>query len=120
MMSSAKSVFLAALVTCLAVPIGHVVAANPPAPPHKVCADCHETDNKLKTANVNELCLSCHPANVTDHKIGVVPKITPAGLPLDKDNKMTCITCHDPHGKGSWPKFLRMKTDDICLSCHQK
>lgn len=85
---------------------------------HVICSDCHTRGRALKVAIVNELCLSCHPVNTMDHVLGVVPHKTPAGLPLDKEKKMTCYTCHEPHGTGTEDKLLRMDKATLCAACH--
>ncbi len=87
---------------------------------HTGCSDCHTRGKALKKPTVNELCLSCHPDNTKDHILGMSPKTQPAGLPLDKDKKMTCITCHEPHGKGTVDKLLRMDKASLCAACHPK
>lgn len=86
---------------------------------HKDCKACHSTEDFKIKIEINELCLKCHSANRNDHPIGVVSKWTPARLPLDKENKLTCITCHEPHGKDTVNKLLRMDPDSLCLSCHK-
>lgn len=65
------------------------------------------------------LCVTCHPAGLQDHKIDVVPKKAPiAGLPLSRDGKIVCHTCHDPHGKSKEKAFLRMEANALCMACH--
>lgn len=47
------------------------------------------------------------------------------GIPLDKDGKMQCTTCHDPHSDryyvpGRVPRFwVRPSVDSVCLACHE-
>ncbi|MCL4475192.1 MAG: cytochrome c3 family protein [Nitrospirae bacterium] len=96
--------------------------AEAPKEIHKGCATCHtEPDFKAIKAKVSETCLTCHPASLgRDHSIGVVPKIIPEDLPLGEGNKVTCITCHDPHGKGVAAKLLRKDFNSLCISCHKK
>lgn len=85
---------------------------------HANCSDCHTRGKALKAATVTDLCLSCHPDNTKDHLLGVIPQKAPVGLPLDKDKKMTCVTCHEPHGKGTVGKLLRMEKASLCVACH--
>ena len=87
---------------------------------HKACNDCHLRGMKLKDIPLNELCLECHPANATDHKLGVIPELLPKGLPLDKEGRITCLTCHEPHGKGTAAGLLRLEPNSLCVSCHPK
>lgn len=103
--------------------VGMTSGANPASAEttttaHKVCGDCHLRGTKLKDMPLNELCLGCHPANATDHKLGVVPTILPKGLPLDRENRITCITCHEPHGRGTTANLLRLEQNILCISCH--
>lgn len=98
--------------------IGQLVWAGTAAAAHQACADCHTRGKALKMGSVNELCLSCHPDNTMDHKLGVVPTVQPAGLPLDSTGGMTCITCHEPHGKDAFESLLRKEKTNLCLSCH--
>ena len=112
------------LLAAIGTLFGMVHGAEAVTAVHKNCPNCHTGLNApgmppLK-AGVVELCLSCHPANTRDHLLGAVPGTPPAGLPLDKERKMTCITCHEPHGKGTATKLLRMKSNDLCQACHQK
>ncbi len=85
---------------------------------HVACTDCHLRGKALKAATVNALCLSCHPGNTKDHILGVIPTAPNLTLPLDKENKITCITCHEPHGKGTVAKLLRIDRERLCSACH--
>ena len=51
-------------------------------------------------------------------------------LPLAKDGKMTCITCHNPHekgviaadkpsAKGADSKYRERLPGILCIECHQ-
>ena len=91
--------------------------------------------------NGTDMCASCH--NPDDgHKVGLKLDFqAPADLPLDKKNKMTCLTCHYTHGSLNTERpqashsfidrlfdsdrlhksFLlrRNNTDgELCLTCH--
>lgn len=98
----------------------NALAAAPTGEFHKACTECHKENNELIYPNVNDLCYSCHPNNMTDHKIGVAPPVEPAGLPLSETGTITCITCHEPHGKTTYANLLRAEKDKICLKCHDK
>lgn len=42
----------------------------------------------------------------TEHTVGIVPSMNTGTLPLT-DNKLTCITCHDPHSN-RYGRMLRV------------
>jgi len=90
---------------------------------HK-CDYCHISHGTagglLLKAPLSDLCFECHPDRKTpnEHRVDIVPSMQVGGLPLSKDGKMTCITCHDPHGQNSQSKFLRMNPSELCLKCH--
>lgn len=101
-----------------------VAAAGAEAPKeiHKDCTVCHkDPDFNAIKPKVNETCLKCHPASIgKDHPIAVVPKIIPGDLPLGEGNTVTCITCHEPHGKNTFGMLLRKDFTSLCKSCHKK
>ncbi|MCL5022589.1 MAG: cytochrome c3 family protein [Nitrospirae bacterium] len=87
------------------------------------CGYCHVssaggTDVRLKNP-LAELCVGCHPERKSgsEHRVGLSPSVK-VDLPLTKDGKMTCVTCHDPHSKGEYPKLLRVAPSALCLKCH--
>jgi hypothetical protein len=110
------------------------------------CGNCHipasteSTDQLQKTntawqvsGDINRQCttLGCHDFDpMLNHPVGIRPQGTvPAGMPLDSDLQITCMTCHDKSGSsydsnntgGEWDKFLRIpKGIKFCSSCHTK
>lgn len=90
------------------------------------------------------MCADCHGDDNTGHIVGVTAEYTvPADLPLDKNNQVTCLSCHYFHGslKSSKPMastsfmdhlFNRQRLNksyilrrnnakgDLCLACHGK
>jgi predicted CXXCH cytochrome family protein len=89
------------------------------------CTTCHGSHQMGKGAlllkkPLAELCIECHPKRITpaEHKIGIVPSMNTGTLPL-ADNKITCITCHDPHSN-RYGHMLRIPARDLCQSCHLK
>lgn len=88
------------------------------------CAACHvlhEMDSgKLLKESITELCSGCHADRVppAEHVVDIVPKKGSGELPLDKDGKMTCATCHDPHGTAGLKVLLRKGTVELCTDCH--
>jgi len=101
-------------------------AAPAPAAEKHECSSCHTPSmhngsaGAILKAPLMELCVECHAdrKGVADHRIGIKPKMGAVGLPLDKEGMMTCITCHDPHGKAGLAKLLRVSSSDLCLKCH--
>ncbi|MCF7905109.1 MAG: hypothetical protein K9M49_08145 [Candidatus Marinimicrobia bacterium] len=80
-------------------------------------------------------CASCHDGTVMDsrevfrsnnHALGMdMTKIKIRDLPLDKNKKIYCGTCHTPHSlkpivPGGLAPFIRkeVKNSDLCISCH--
>jgi predicted CXXCH cytochrome family protein len=89
------------------------------------CATCHGSQQKDKGTfflikPLAELCIGCHPERIapTEHKVGIIPSMKTGKLPL-ADNKLTCITCHDPHAN-RFGRMLRVPAKDLCRSCHLK
>jgi predicted CXXCH cytochrome family protein len=90
---------------------------------HRGCPTCHTEQEEYKAikTKVSETCIKCHPASIGgDHPIGVIPRVIPEGLPLDEENTITCITCHEPHGKNTADKLLRKEFNKLCVACHKK
>ncbi len=87
------------------------------------CHDPHATDNQfLLRKPINELCVGCHT------KLAGIKRGHPVGgHPLEgpterrrKDRKLTCTSCHDPHGS----KFRKLLVGDtrggnVCTICHR-
>ncbi len=109
-----------ACVIIMFLPAGAVEAAATKKV-HTECTDCHaEKGSKALKGTLNETCLRCHPASLGgDHPIGVVSAIEPEGLPLEEGKKVACITCHEPHGKNTTGKLLRMDFNRLCIACHK-
>lgn len=104
---------------------GYAREAVPPV--KKDCTLCHVAyavgaKIVLKTP-VSELCLECHGDRIEPghHVVDVVPAMpVTEGFKLDKAGRMTCITCHDPHGKAGFVRMLRDSPTRICVHCHNK
>ncbi len=93
-----------------------------PAEKHE-CSYCHLTSDKMQLkAPLAELCLECHSdrKSPNEHKVDILPSMKVVDLPLGKEGTMTCITCHDPHGKSGHPMLLRANPSEICSKCHLK
>jgi predicted CXXCH cytochrome family protein len=88
------------------------------------CAYCHITSEKtgqqqLK-APLSGLCLGCHPdrSSPNEHGVDIVPSMKVTKLPLSKEGKITCATCHDPHEMSGYPMLLRASPAELCSKCH--
>ena len=74
------------------------------------CADCHDPHggpggNNLRTANTNQLCLSCH-AQYRGPFAYQHPPVTES-----------CMLCHSPHGSPN-TNLLTVSEPALCLQCH--
>jgi len=88
----------------------------------KSCGFCHAGHRGVMTllnADIGALCLGCHSDRMKggEHKVGVSPPMVVRDLPLHR-GEITCITCHDPHGKAE--AMLRRPPLVLCSSCHDK
>lgn len=96
----------------------------PVAGPHDKleCEDCHAAHSMAPLLENSQACLECHDdqAGGDSHPTGVVHEgDPPEDLPLSKDGKLTCGTCHALHETESRaPALLRKKFNDLCMSCH--
>ncbi|MBI5695795.1 MAG: hypothetical protein HZC51_08685 [Nitrospirae bacterium] len=81
------------------------------------------------TDSITSLCARCHDMSGTvSHLVDFVPSREfriPAGMPLDEEGRMTCVTCHDVHMPfrdplGEKTHFLRrgLSGKALCLACH--
>jgi len=98
----------------------------------KACVECHvgipaEGSSPRKEGNLRfggdvvALCSSCHAKYRHMHpvKIALSPDMkSPEDLPLDKDGKITCITCHDVMEGHGVIRKRRMVGRALCLNCH--
>lgn len=88
----------------------------------KECTVCHVSHNGGPVKKpLTELCVSCHGERIEagEHRVEIVPKYpVPQNLPLTKEGRLTCITCHDQHSKE--PIMLRFETMVLCNKCHKK
>jgi DmsE family decaheme c-type cytochrome len=81
------------------------------------CTTCHSVHNpksdksQLKVADVTATCVTCHSVQVAkQQRLGHMPV---------REGKMTCTTCHNPHGTTS-VKMLRTGNwvNEACTGCH--
>lgn len=99
------------------------------------CFECHEklplegTDTILRT-NIEKICMKCHSfENKLSHPVGIVPNApVPLNMPLDREGRISCITCHDIHmqpvnkltGKKTYYLRWASKGKKFCYACHGK
>jgi hypothetical protein len=121
----------------------------------RICLYCHGKKPDEKTAtykdvtfigDMSALCRRCHPVEGNhpgnfDHMakapsakalndLAAMEKSFAIILPLARDGKMTCITCHNPHAKGviatdkpsakgADSKYRERLPGILCITCHQ-
>ena len=82
------------------------------------CTECHtvhtgpgmETRNQLVRCNVTDTCSPCHKKQVNE-------ELRFSHHPL-REGKMSCVSCHNPHGTTS-PKLVKgLSNRELCFTCH--
>jgi len=91
-----------------------------------ICRRCHAIRGN-HAGNVNHLVKPSAAAlarmQAMEKKFGII-------LPLDENGQLTCITCHNPHGKGviraespaakgAGSKYRQRLPGRLCIECHQ-
>ncbi len=93
-----------------------------------------KTEKGVVVSANDSLCFSCHDGTVTTkgqhffdkdgstHPIDIKPSAkvkVPDTLPLDKEGKIVCTSCHNPHNS-ALKKYLRLSWDtgELCVACH--
>ncbi len=83
-----------------------------PASVHAVegvqCFDCHTTHTRT---NPLDRCAECHPEASAAFRL-------PSHHPV-REGKMSCTDCHDPHAATEAHLRTKMRTNDLCFTCHQ-
>ena len=83
------------------------------------CTTCHSVHSpksathQLVKATQTEVCATCHRLQVTKTERAV------AHMPV-REGKMSCTSCHNPHGSISNVKALKVGSSvaESCMSCH--
>jgi DmsE family decaheme c-type cytochrome len=83
------------------------------------CTTCHSVHNaqsferQLVKATETELCATCHRLQVVKTERAV------AHMPI-REGKMSCSSCHNPHGSIANVKALKVgnSVNESCTSCH--
>jgi len=93
------------------------------------CVECHQVKQEVKTALSNEarynapltentgikkaqpeLCLQCHQMRRAQLQRS-------SHMPY-REGKVTCTSCHNPHGTPNPKQLIQSTTNENCLSCH--
>ncbi len=83
------------------------------------CTTCHSVhhpvspEKQLVKATETEVCATCHRVQVTKTERAV------AHMPV-REGKMSCSSCHNPHGSISNVKNLKAgsSVNELCYTCH--
>ncbi|HIJ68121.1 MAG TPA: DmsE family decaheme c-type cytochrome [Deltaproteobacteria bacterium] len=82
------------------------------------CTECHtvhtgpgmETRNQLVRLNVTDTCSPCHKKQVGE-------EMRFSHHPI-REGKVSCVSCHNPHGTTS-PKLVKgLSNRELCFTCH--
>jgi predicted CXXCH cytochrome family protein len=87
------------------------IAAGPPGIDGGLGRQAHGTNAQLRAVSEMDLCAQCHKPQVV--------KLDRSGHMPVREGKMTCSTCHNPHGATN-EKGLRYGTTptEACATCH--
>jgi DmsE family decaheme c-type cytochrome len=80
------------------------------------CTDCHSVmagarDHQLKAGSALETCGRCHTRQARAQQLSF------SRMPV-AEGKMTCTSCHDPHGTPNDRLLVAATVNDVCYSCH--
>lgn len=95
------------------------------------CLDCHRRlpfySPVTFTEETSGVCQGCHQQSRHAHSVQAIPSMPiPPDMPLDKQGRITCYTCHTYHigytdAEGNKAYFLRRQRGKVlCFSCHKK
>ena len=87
------------------------------------CVSCHSThsgfENMLKAASEAETCFECHK----DQRTFLLKRSRHPMTDATRHNgqgKMTCSSCHNPHGSQSEKLIAANSINDKCYECHRE
>jgi len=95
----------------------------------KTSSDTRENIRHLPLNSLEEttllVCKKCHAAywQGATHPVGIRPKKgmhIPASYPVLEDGRITCISCHAPHGSNFEARMRRSSKQDLCIGCHRE
>lgn len=118
--------------------------ANPHRNEYSACKGCHTSsvakdikapDYRLRyKGDINVLCVSCHVTDRAHHPTGLPPppfmlddiRASPLKVPLDRENRITCYTCHTNRCETGVQRMEQRHYDrvtlknDLCWVCHRR
>jgi len=114
-------------------------AQNAPGASSLICLSCHNGTVATSTIGTAHAMIAAHRDGFTlgefairDHPIGLpypasardyhpIARVRNLGIRLP-DDRVECISCHDPHNALGLPKMLSMRNQRsaLCLACHDK
>jgi len=113
---------------------GFALAEVPPASinPHNYdnkdyCQSCHVVSEMPRLSyDIITTCVKCHPGSIGNHPVSRHPILVkvpykiavPDWMPLSKEEKIVCSTCHDNHNRSGFRRMLRIDYESLCVSCH--
>jgi len=80
------------------------------------CADCHNPMARLSSrgllanTSINETCFACHQQQRAEFN-------RRSHMPLP-EGKLSCVSCHNPHGGVTDPLLRTVRLNDTCFECH--
>lgn len=80
------------------------------------CSDCHNAmarfsaSGLLKKQGISATCYSCHQQQRAEFR-------KRSHMPLP-EGKLSCASCHNPHGSPTRPMLNANTVNDVCYSCH--
>ena len=102
--------------TCHQANAAHDWASSAHAANDVACASCHSVHtvkDPVREASAQiEVCGSCHQAEHAD-----LNKLSRHPL---REGKMTCTSCHSPHGSTAPMQLVKNTTNETCTSCHSE
>lgn len=73
------------------------------------CNSCHSIHSATLSVDINR-CYSCHPKTRAEFQRS-------SHLPV-REGKMSCMSCHNPHGSSGPSMLKNASINDTCYSCH--
>ncbi|MFQ5901062.1 MAG: cytochrome c3 family protein [Thermodesulfobacteriota bacterium] len=93
-----------------------------------ICTRCHlnipeKGKKKIFIRDISRLCEDCHEEGKgLTHPVDIRPSMKiPSTFILDWKGEITCVTCHNAHGKegeGSYLLRVKMRGESFCRNCH--